>query len=205
MGNCSNNECWNECLSVLVVLLPFCLSVPGTLPLFHVIKWLLGVCWIVKCINTAREKRRGRGRGRVWVGGWVAESVGWRVRGEAGEWVLNPTGWDFKGSLLNQICSYPITDCSLHLDKRWRKGWARGGADSGMRMREEAGGWSGRGRRESCENWRRRDWGLWTWVWPVTCSSLVTHHIVEVLAQLTEQNHNFRLRLQRRQLLFIWL
>lgn len=36
---------------------------------------------------------------------------------------------------MNQICSHPITDCSLHLDKRWRKG---SGAGSGMRGRERS-------------------------------------------------------------------
>lgn len=45
---------------------------------------------------------------------------------------------------MNQICSHPITDCSLHLDKRWRKGW---GAGSGMRGRERADGGGGRGDR----------------------------------------------------------
>lgn len=84
-------------------------------------------CWMAKCINTARVKREGGEEGRAVKGG--------RKRGEAGEWVLNPTRWDFKGSRLNQICSHPITDCSLHLDQRWRKGW---GADSGMRQREGA-------------------------------------------------------------------
>lgn len=37
-GNRFDNECGNERLSVLVVLLPFCHSVPGTRPLFRVIK-----------------------------------------------------------------------------------------------------------------------------------------------------------------------
>lgn len=111
MGNCFSNECCNECLSVLAVLLPFCHSNPRTMPLFNVIKCLLGATGWWSAL-TQPESR----------GGKVREGR-WGVRGEAGEWVLNPTGWDFKGSLLIQICSHPITDCSLHLDKRWRKGW----------------------------------------------------------------------------------
>lgn len=158
MGNCFDNEGCNECLRVLVVLLPFCHSVPRTLPLFCVIKMTARGCRIVKRINTARVEAKGgrEGKGR---GG---------VKGEAGEWVLNPTGWDFKGSLLNQICSHPITDCSLHLDKGWREGR---GADSGMRMREGADGGGGRVT-ERVVSVRR---GLWTSVGPVRVALCSLH------------------------------
>lgn len=95
---------------------------------------MTGAGWVAECITTGDPEWRGRG-GEEMEGRAREGREGLTVRGEAGEWVLNPAGWDFKGSLLNQICSHPITDCSLHLDKRCRKGW-----------RQAGWGWVGSGR-----------------------------------------------------------
>lgn len=50
---------------------------------------------------------------------------------------LKPYCCDFKGGLLNQICSHPIIDCSLHLDKSYSRD---GEGDRGIETERERAG-----------------------------------------------------------------
>lgn len=104
------------------------------LSLFHVIKWLLaqdGLCSKVKRISHHSWVAVGSKRGVERVS--FKSCHRWRFLKR------KKRSGGGGGGFLNQICSHPITDCSLHVDKRWEGGDDTNGRGKGEGVWEEGG------------------------------------------------------------------